>query len=216
MIPKRGLTNRLREAVLEWYAQHGRDFPWRRTRDSFHVLIAETLLRQTQAERVVCPYTELVARYPDPAALANADANELRKWFRPLGLVRRADSMVAAAKLVVDRCGGLVPNELGRLLDLPGIGDYSARAILCLGFGQPLPMIDEGSGRVLRRVLDLDWRGPAYCDSGLLEVAERILPKRRAKEFNLGMIDIAAAFCHPRMPACQQCPLARLCLRVGE
>jgi A/G-specific adenine glycosylase len=205
-------AERLRSALLEWFPENGRNFPWRQTRNAFHILLAEVLLRQTQAERVVGPYLGLVSRFPDAHALANTNVEELRGWFRPLGLVRRAERLVRAAQIMVDQHEGQVPGNLDELLDLPGIGGYSARAVLCLGYGVPVPMVDEGSGRVLRRVLGMLATVPAYSDSQLLRTVEAMLPQASSREFNLGLIDIAAAYCRPRYPACAQCPLADACV----
>jgi A/G-specific adenine glycosylase len=206
----------LQRSVLGWFASNSRDFPWRHTSDPFHVLVAEVLLRQTQAWRVREPYLELIRRYPNPETLASADVDELQRWFRPLGLVRRAHHLVRIAQTLITQHGGRVPADLGGLRALPGLGIYSARAILCLSFGMPVPMIDEGSGRVLRRVLGARPQGPAYRDSKLLETAEKILPSGRAKEFNLGLIDIAATYCHARTPSCANCPLASMCLHCCQ
>ena len=203
-------VERFRSAVVTWFFSHGRDFPWRHTSNPFQILIAEMLLRQTQAERVATPYLELVSRYPDANAMGQADVEELRKWFKPLGLVQRADQLVATAKILVERHGGEVPDTLHVLLKLPGLGRYSARAVLCLSFGQRLPMIDESSGRVLRRVFGLTKRCPSYSDSSLLAISERILPPE-AVGFNLGLLDIAAACCHPNRSDCPECPLPNMC-----
>lgn len=201
----------IRRAVLAWFAVNGRDFPWRQTSDPFHILIAESLLRQTQATRLVKPYTDFLIKYANLQSLAGADIDELHSWFKPLGLIRRADYLVQAAQILVDQYGGEIPGDLKALIKLPGIGIYGARSILCLGFGEPCPMVDEASGRVLRRALDLAVRGPAYSDSKLLRIAETIVPKQYPKEFNLGLIDIAAAYCHTRNSSCPECPLAHLC-----
>lgn len=198
--------------VATWFEWSGRSFPWRRTSDPFHIVLAEVLLRQTQATRVVEPYLELVGRYPDPRALAAADAEELRSWFKPLGLVKRADHLIATARLLIAHHGGQVPNDLRLLLGLPGLGRYSARAVLCLAFAVPVPMVDEGSGRVLGRVTGIPFRGPAYSDSRLLDIAQALLPRARSREFNLGLIDIAAAYCRVSWPSCSRCPLMSLCV----
>ncbi len=199
-------------AVLTWFASQGRDFPWRHTSNPFHILIAEVLLRQTQAERVAKPYLELIGRYPDAYAMAQADVCELCEWFKPLGLVKRGDRLVRAAQILVNDYGGQVPNDLEALMALPGLGIYSARAVLCLSFGGRVPMVDEASGRILRRVLGKEPRGPAYSDSELLVAAERVTPED-TRSFNLGLIDIAAAYCHPRIPDCDGCPLVDSCVR---
>ena len=206
---KRRVGQELATSVVSWFRSNGRDFPWRNTRNPFHILIAEVLLRQTQANRVVGPYLHLVTTYPNPASLAEADG--LRQWFRPLGLVRRADRLVECAHRLLRDYGGQVPRDLKQLESLPGIGRYSARAILCMAFQRPEPMVDEGSGRVLRRVLGYKQTGPAYLDEGLLRAVEEVIPENSGSEFNFGLIDIATAYCHTRTPNCRKCPLLEHC-----
>lgn len=204
-------VSRFVQATVKWFRSHGRTFPWRNTSNSFHILIAEVLLRQTQADRVVEPYLELVERYPNAQALAQADTIKLRKWFRPIGLVKRADRLVQCAQILIKDYEGQVPGDLKALESLPGLGRYSARAILCLGFSQPVPMIDEGSGRVLRRMFGHELRGPAFSDPVLMDAVMRVLPNESPRDFNLGLIDIAAAHCHPTKPDCLSCPLTKNC-----
>ncbi len=204
-------TKCLQEAVLNWFADYGREFPWRGTHDPFSILVAEVLLRQTQAERVVEPYQELVSKFPDPASMGHANADQLRQWFHPLGLVRRADHMVEISRILVRDFGSRVPDSLVELMGLPGLGEYSARAVLCLAYDGQVPMIDEGSGRVLRRIFGLHSNRPAYSDRKLLAKAEKLLPSGFARSFNLGLIDIAAAYCHSKNPGCSPCILINLC-----
>ena len=108
-----------------------------------------------------------------------------------------------------------MPRDLRSLQSLPGIGRYSARATLCMAFNCAVPMIDEGSGRVLRRVLGFSETDPAYSDIRLAEVAERLLPDSYAREFNLALIDLGAAHCHPKTPDCHHCPILPLCAFAG-
>ena len=197
--------------VQEWYSESGRDFLWRQSANPFHVLVAEVLLRRTQAERVVGPYLDLTERYPDTQDMASADVAWLREWFRPLGLVSRADMLVSAAKAIVQEHGGEVPRDLTEVESLPGMGRYSARALLCMAYGRAVPMIDESSGRLLRRLLGLHGSGPAYSDRKLLERTEALIPHSDSKAFNLGLLDIAAAYCHVSSPSCVECPLRSLC-----
>ena len=198
-------------AVQGWYSSSGRRFPWRNSSNPFHILVAEVLLRRTQAKRVAGPYQVLVERYPRAQDMAAADVARLRAWFRPLGLVRRADLLVEAAKSILTRHGGMVPRELSEIEELPGLGRYTARAVLCLAYGESVPMIDESSGRLLRRLLGLARNGPAYSDRSLYRHAEKLVPKRECRAFNLGLLDVAAAFCHVNSPDCLQCPLRDLC-----
>lgn len=206
-----GWVAALQDTIGEWFAQNGRDFPWRNTADTYHVLIAEVLLRRTQAERVVGPYLELIARYPTVRYMADADISHLREWFRPLGLVSRANQLVGSACAILGQYGGTMPRELSQLMRLPGLGRYSARAIACLGFGDAVPMIDESSGRLLRRLLGLRSRRPAFSDRGLLLEVARLVPRCNSAAFNLGVLDIAALYCRPDTPECARCPLLRLC-----
>ena len=197
--------------VLGWFDEHGRDFPWRQTCNPYYILVAEVLLRRTQAFRVVSPYLELVRLYPTVQKMSEAETSWLREWFKPLGLVRRADQLVRAAKFTVEQYGGKVPQTLEQLSGFPGIGRYSARAIQCLAYGAPVPMIDESSGRLLRRMLGLAMAGPAYSDRSLLSLAERLVPDDAGRAFNLGLLDIAASYCHSNSPACLECPLQAFC-----
>jgi A/G-specific adenine glycosylase len=209
--PPRRTLRKLQGAVVGWFKVQGREFPWRKTTDPFKILVAEVLLRQTQADRVVEPYLEITTAYPNVQSLASANIDRLRVLFRPLGLIRRADNLMGCAMALLTYHEGTIPDALGSLLSLPGVGLYAASAILCLGFGQPLPMVDEGSGRVLRRLFGLKHRGVAHADRGLVNLASSILPTDTAREFNLGLLDIAHAFCRPRSPRCDGCPLAGLC-----
>lgn len=210
-IPPRQQVKKLQASVLQWYAANGRDFPWRHTSDPFQILVAEILLRQTQAARVALPYTQLLDRYPDATAMARADVKRLRAWFKPLGLVARANRLIETAQVLVKSYGGQVPNVLAEVMALPGMGVYSARAVLCLAYDIQVPMVDEGSGRVIRRILDLHSNRPAYSDSRLIATVELMLPRGSARDFNLGLIDTAAIYCHSKGPDCSTCPLACVC-----
>lgn len=173
--------------------------------------MAEVLLRRTQAERVVQPYQKLIEKYPTPESLSLADVQEMRKVFQPLGLTRRANLLVEAARRIIKEHGGQVPNSISAILTLPGMGIYSSRAVACLAFGESVPMIDESSGRLLRRVLNLERNMPAYSDKQLMRQVAEIIPSQHPREFNLGVLDIAAAFCHQNTPSCINCPLTKIC-----
>ena len=170
--------------VVGWFNENGRGFPWRETSDPYHILVAKVLLRRTQADRVVGYYRELVRWYPTLQEMSGADAGWLREWFKPLGLTRRADHLIQAANVALKQYGGNVPQTLEQLSAFPRIGRYGARAIQCLAFGVPVPMIDESSGRLLRRMLGLASRGPAYSDRSLLSLAESLVPADGARAFN--------------------------------
>ena len=153
--------------------------------------------------------------YPTVKEMSVADLGWLRCWFRPLGLVRRADHLVDAAQVTQSRYEGNLPRALSELIGLPGIGGYSARAIQCLAYGVPAPMIDESSGRLIRRMLGLSSAKPAYSDRRLLSLAERLVPADAGRAFNLGLLDIAFLHCHSSSPSCPICPL-RLHCSLGQ
>ena len=197
--------------VVGWFDENGREFPWRETSIPYHILVAEVLLRRTQADRVERYYRELIQWYPTLQDMSEADAGRLSEWFKPLGLTKRADHLIQTANITLKQYGGNVPQTLEQLSALPGIGRYSARAIQCLAFGVPVPMVDEGSGRLMRRLLGVACRGPAYSDRNLLSLAESLVPADAARAFNLGLLDIAAYYCHAGSPDCAGCPLQALC-----
>ena len=206
-----GWVGGLQQRVVDWYAKYGRDFPWRKTSNPYYILVAEVLLRRTQADRVVVPYLELIAKYPTIGDMAAADVVWLRDRFKPLGLVNRADRLVEAARDTVEQHGGELPQSLNQMIGLPGLGEYSARAVLCTAYGTPVPMVDESSGRLFRRLLGLSSVGPAYSDKKLRAQAEKLIPVETGKAFNLGLLDIAAAFCRVSGPKCVHCPLRIFC-----
>ena len=132
-------------------------------------------------------------------------------WFRPLGLIKRANVLIECSKVVLENYNGFLPSKINQLLNLPGLGQYSARAVACLAFDAAVPMIDESSGRLLRRVFGFPSNKPAYSDKELLKIAADLLPNNSPREFNLGLLDIAAAYCHVRNPDCSKCPLSFFC-----
>jgi A/G-specific adenine glycosylase len=161
-------------------------------------------------------YEEIIKEYPDIYTLSTANLDDIFHWFKPLGLFSRANLLISLAKTIVEKYNCMVPNNLDDLLALPGLGKYSARAVLCLGFGAPYPMVDEGGGRVLRRVLGLSSNLSASSDKNLFQIAEKLLPLESSREFNLGLLDLAARICHPHNPNCRFCPLRRICCFVSN
>jgi A/G-specific adenine glycosylase len=203
--------NPFTKVVLQWFAANGRDFPWRKSQNPYHIFVAEILLRRTHANHIIETYSKLLERYPTPEALSHARINKLREFIQPLGLVKRANLLIDAAKSIVHEHDRMIPNNLNKLLALPGMGIYNSRAVLCLSFNAAVPMIDESSGRLLRRVLGLQPEGPAYSDYNLIAIAETLLPMENSREFNLGLLDIASAYCRPSNPNCVSCPLIEFC-----
>lgn len=203
------------ETLLVWFGQHGRSYPWRQTLNPYDVLIAERLLQQTAArDHVVHAYRSLLTHYPSPHELAQAQSEELEEIIRPLGLLYRARQLVEMAKEIVGRYGGTVPCQLEELLALTGVGDYAARAVLSFACMEHVPVVDTNVARFLYRFLGLEGSLPANParKKGLIELARRLLPHDRSRDYNLAVLDLCAAICTSRNPRCPVCPVSAYCL----
>jgi A/G-specific adenine glycosylase len=200
--------------LLAWFEQNGRSFPWRQTTDPYKVLIAEKLLQQTAVnQKVVSAYELILERHPTVEHLARASAKDLAPMILPLGFSYRAKELPFLAKTVVREEAGQIPNDLESLLSLPGIGDYSARAILSFAHNRDVPIIDTNIARLLHRVFGIKERVPSNParSKRLLRLAERVLPHGRARDFNLACLDLCAAVCTVQAPKCTTCPLREDC-----
>ena len=140
-----------RDVVTRWSKKNLRRFPWRETRDPFRVLIAEVILKLTGAWKAEKGYNFLIGRFGTPSLMADADPDELANAFRPLGLHARASLIIEMARTLDERFGGEVPTTYDELISLKGVGQYTANAVLCLAYGQRVPMVDGSTSRVFRR-----------------------------------------------------------------
>lgn len=208
----------LHAPVLAWYAAHARDLPWRRPdRDPWGVLVSEVMLQQTPVDRVVPAWEAWLARWPDPAALAAEPPGEaVRMWGR-LGYPRRALRLHAAAAACVERFDGRVPSAYDDLRSLPGVGDYTAAAVLAFAFGRRAVVLDTNVRRVLARLLD-----GAALPRPSVTVAERsrtdaALPDddATAATWSVAVMELGALVCTATSPACDRCPVADPCAWRG-
>jgi len=200
--------------VTDWFAVHARDLPWRRPGFSaWGTLVSEFMLQQTQVARVVPILEDWLRRWPTPADLAAAPPAEvLRAWGR-LGYPRRALALHACATAIAERHGNVVPEGVDELLALPGIGDYTARAIAVFAHGHRHPVVDTNVRRVIARAVQgVAQPGPPAARRDLPAMEALLpddLPQQRA--FNAGMMEIGAVVCTARSPRCDECPLAAVC-----
>lgn len=197
----------LRRAVLEAGDALWRDLPWRHTRDPWRVLVSEVMLQQTQAGRVVGPYRAFVERYPTPAACHEAGAAAVVRAWAGLGYNRRAVNLHRAAGALVERHGGRVPRDLDALRALPGVGEYTARAVLAFAFELRVGVVDTNVLRVLARAV-------AGCPLGVAEaqrLADTLVPVRDPWRFNQALFDIGAQRCTAQRPQCGACALRCRC-----
>ena len=200
----------LQEALLEWAEPQLRDLPWRRTRDPWLVLVAEVMLQQTGVSRVLERYECFCERFPTPAACAAAPASAVIEAWRGLGYNRRALRLHAAARHITDAGRGF-PRTLEGLLALPGVGPYTARAVLALAFEQNVGVVDTNVGRLLARL-----GGRRLTGAEAQAAADGLVPPGRAWLWNQALFDLGATVCRRRVPACEDCPLRGHCRWRGE
>ena len=212
-IPLPAARQRFRKRLLAWYRAHGRDLPWRRTDDPYHILVSEVMLQQTQVDRVLPKYHEWLERYPSLDALASAPPAEVAETWRPLGYNIRPQRLHAIARESVARFGGALPSDEATLLSFKGIGAYTSGAIRSFAFGQRAAILDTNVARVLFRVFVN--RGDAKAHAmrrRMWGISEAVLPQRHVFDFNQGLMDLGATVCVARNPKCEVCPMARMCL----
>lgn len=198
--------------LLDWYRRHRRDLPWRRSRDPYRVWVSEIMLQQTQVDRVREYFTRFLARFPEVAVLAQASEHDVLRHWEGLGYYRRARQLHAAAKQIVAEHGGEFPRTAAELRRLPGIGRYTAGAIASIAFGQPEPIVEANSRRVLARLVGHAKPVGGPGDEPLWTIAEQLLPRRAAGLFNQALMDLGAMVCTVARPLCDRCPLATSCV----
>lgn len=203
----------LRAAVLAWAPGAHRDLPWRRTRDAWAVLVSEAMLQQTQVARVVPRWREFLERFPTPAACASAPVGDVVRSWAGLGYNRRAVQLHAAATACVREHGGEVPDTLTALRALPGVGPYTARAVLAFAHEHDAAVLDTNVARIVARAV----AGRPLRPSEAQQLADLLLPTGHAWTWNQAMLDLGAGVCTKRSPRCHECPIASMCTwRVGD
>jgi A/G-specific adenine glycosylase len=203
-----------RNALVRWFAAEGKDYPWRRTTDPHAILVSEVMLQQTQIATVLRKgsYTRFLETFPDTATLAAADDASLLKVWEGLGYYRRARMLRDTARAVIERHGGVFPNDERTLMALPGIGRYTAGALRAFAFGLPAVLVDGNVARVMSRLMDL--RDPIdlpKVQTRLWQWAGELADPARPQAYHSALMELGQTLCRPRDPKCQQCPVARFC-----
>ncbi|HEX4729564.1 MAG TPA: A/G-specific adenine glycosylase, partial [Jatrophihabitans sp.] len=200
--------------ISDWFAEHARDLPWRRPGTSaWAVLVSEVMLQQTPVNRVLPVYAAWLERWPTPAALAADSAGEAVRAWGKLGYPRRALRLHSCAIAITERHGGQVPDALADLLALPGVGDYTARAVLAFAFGSRAPVVDINVRRVLARAIEGEGRPRPPSTSRDLAAIQPLLPitDRAAARFSAAIMELGALVCTATAPGCSSCPVADGC-----
>ena len=193
--------------VFLWWDSEKRDLPWRISRDPWAILVSEFMLQQTQASRVVEKYKTFLKRFPNPTTCANSTPGKVIELWSGLGYNRRAINLHRTAKTIAEKHKGTVPDELSLLLDLPGIGDYTARAILAFSFEKDVAVVDVNVKRVLSRL-----EGRTLSMKEAQSIADQKLPTGEGWRWNQAMIEIGATICTARKTKCDKCPLKETCM----
>ena len=197
------------DSLLEWHRRNRRNFPWRETRDPYKVLVAEFFLQRTPADRVAAFLPEFLAKFPSPQELAVASLSHLEELGRKLGLKKRMQWLLDSMRVLNQKYFGSIPDDKRELMALPGVGEYTASAVLCFGFGRETPIVDTNVIRVLTRVFGL-FEANRRGSSAVKNIALKLLPKGQAVEYNEALLDFAAIVCK-KSPLCEACPIARWC-----
>jgi len=198
--------------LLQWFKKHGRDLPWRITRNPYRIWISEIMLQQTQVDTVIPYYQRFLKTFPTVATLAKAGLSRVLKIWEGLGYYSRARHLHQAAKRIIEEFNGRIPDRLDELLSLPGIGRYTAGAILSIAYNKEAPILDGNVKRVLSRLYAVATPlGQAKTEKLLWTLSESLIPKGHAGSFNEALMDLGATVCTPNDPCCSLCPLRSLC-----
>jgi A/G-specific adenine glycosylase len=202
--------NWFRRQLSTWADSNLRDFPWRRTQEPYAIFIAENLLQKTEATTVAPIYTNFLSRYPTLESLLATDIEDISQILKPLGLLFRAERIHQSARIILEKHLGKIPDEENELLQLPGIGKYTARAILSQAFSRPSAVLDTNVARILERYFGIRGERVKSRCKILWQAAEIVAPKRKTGRWNLTLLDFGAMICKPK-PDCERCPLAQKC-----
>ena len=203
-------TSVAHEALFAWIAPRLRQLPWRETRDPWAVLVSEVMLQQTGVDRVLPKWKLFIETFPSATVCADASLGEILTLWQGLGYPRRARNLHASARRIVEEHGGRVPANLDELLALPGVGPYTARAVLAFAHEVDVAVVDTNIARVLARVNDR-----RLTASEAQRIADMMVPEGEAWLWNQALMDLGATLCRPR-PLCDACPLAAMCDWAGE
>jgi len=212
---RKGPSARALSGLLEWYHRYRRDLPWRHTRDPYAIWVAEVMLQQTTVRSILPRFLGFLARFGTIDALAKASEADVLAAWSGLGYYHRARNLHRAARLIQERHAGEFPHTLPAALALPGVGLYTASAVLSMAYSLPLPVVDGNVRRVLARLFGLrgaEWRK----DSSFYNLSSELIDRQAPGDWNQAVMELGATVCRPRKPACPACPVRRPCVARRE
>ena len=211
MITNSTKTN-IQRILLSWYSEKARDLPWRNTSDPYAIWVSEIMLQQTRVETVIPYYQRWLVEFPTIQSLAEAEEDQILKTWEGLGYYSRARNLGAAARIVMENYQGSLPADKSALEGLPGIGPYTAGAILSIAFDIPAPILDGNIRRVFTRFFNISTPiQTTETEKTLWEIAESLVPEESPGNFNQGLMEVGALVCLPKNPTCKTCPLVADC-----
>ena len=198
--------------LLNWYDNQKREMPWRKNRDPYRILVSEFMLQQTQVKTVIPYFKKWMESFPTTKKLALASESDVLKHWEGLGYYSRARNLLKSAIQIQRDFAGKVPNSLDEILKLPGVGRYTAGAVLSIAFDKRVPVLDGNVKRVLSRLMLLKENGNTQkSETRLWDTMERLLPEKNCGDFNQAFMELGATVCLPKNPFCKECPLKQLC-----
>jgi len=207
------------QRVLKWYDKNKRTFPWRKVTDPYKIMVAEILLQKTNANKVILVYDVLISKFPNITQLLNANVEDIKEIIRPLGLIKKANFLKKCSLMITTEYGGIIPDNKEKLLNLPGIGNYTSNAILCFSYNKYVPLMDVNIARILRRLFNLPSKKRVESDTNITKLAEKIIQKNQPfniKNYHYGLIDLSASICKHKNPICPECPFNNFCIFCAQ
>lgn len=198
--------------LINWYKENHRDFPWRKTKDPYAIWISEIMLQQTTTEAVIPYYTRFIEKFPTVKNLADANEEEVYKYWEGLGYYRRAKHLHLSAQIIVEKYHGLFPTHYQDVLALKGVGLYTAGAICSIAYGMQIPAVDGNVLRIIARQYAIqDNIALSKTQKDIYQIVEKLIHNHDASSFNQGLMDLGATICRPKNPLCHQCPILSTC-----
>ncbi len=201
------------QLLISWYNNNGRDLPWRRTNDLYHIWVSEIILQQTRVNQGMQYYHRFLERFPDIKSLALADETEVLKIWQGLGYYSRARNMHTAAKQVINDYDGVFPSDYNTLIKIKGIGSYTAAALLSIGYNLPYPVIDGNVKRIMSRFFAIEIPiNTAKAENLIVEKIKMVFDYKNPALFNQAIMDFGALHCKPGQPDCATCIFNKNCI----
>jgi len=199
------------ENIVKWYNSNGRTFDWRETQDPYSIFVAEILLQRTQAKQAEPIFNKIITEFPDVKSLSKAKASKLRRYLKPIGLIKRGDYLVETSNMILKKYDGQFPENKQELLNLKGVGYYTACAVLVFAFEQKYAIIDSNIIRIFERLFNFD-NESHEPKKRVIQIGEELLPdESKIKEYSFGLLDISAEICKNNETKCEICPITEFC-----